>query len=169
VVVFVNPTGVAPQLLSMSIRRFLVQALLVWEGYPLSGLKASTADAATVGPMQQWLHTSLLALATDHRFSELTGSPPEPRRFSRLPPFTVPSEIRQKLVAFESALGRNEQPTELASDARAIADVLNRHDVRTAAGFRAAFGGILELWDMRGPVIIGVADKTSGAISETAW
>ena len=61
----------------------------MWEGYPLSGLKANTPDSATVGPMQQWLHTALLALATDHRFSELTGTPPEPRRFSRLPPFNT--------------------------------------------------------------------------------
>jgi len=169
VVVFVNPTGVAPQLLSVSIRRFLVQALLVWEGYPLSGLKPNTPDATTVGPMQQWLHTALLALATDHRFSELTGTPPEPRRFSRLPPFQVPPGVRPKLVAFESALGASEHPGEISADARAIADVLERNDVRTPAGFRAALGGILELWEMRGPVILGVADKESGVISETAW
>src|SRR3569623_3227065 len=80
VVVFVNPTGVDPQLLSINIRRFLVQALLVWEGYPLSGLKANTPDATTVGPMQQWVHSTLLALAPDHRFSELTATTPEPRR-----------------------------------------------------------------------------------------
>jgi len=169
VVVFVNPTGVDPQLLSLSIRRFLVQALLVWEGYPLSGLKPNSPDAATVGPMQQWLHTALLALATDHRFSELTRTPPEPRRFSRLPPFKVPPGVRQKLVAFESALGAGLYPGELPGDARAIADVLNRNELSTPAGFRAAFGGILDLWELRGPVILGVADKESGAISETAW
>jgi|GEM_PF-5585688 len=169
VVVFVNPTGVNPQLLSMSIRRFLVQALLVWEGYPLSGLKADSPDAPTVGPMQQWLHTSLLALATDHRFSELTRTPPEPRRFSRLPPFQVPPEVRQKLVAFESALGASVHPGDLAGDARAIAEALNRNDARTPAGFRAAFGDILDLWQMRGAVILGVADKESGVISQTGW
>lgn len=169
VVVFVNPTGVDPQLLSISIRRFLVQALLVWEGYPLSGLKANTPDSATVGPMQQWLHTALLALATDHRFSELTGTPPEPRRFSRLPPFKVPPGVRPKLVAFESALGACVHPGELPADARAIEDVLSQNDVRTPAGFRAAFGGILRLWGMRDPVILGVADKQSGVISETSW
>jgi len=169
VVVFVNPTGVDPQMLSESIRRFLVQALLVWEGYPLSGVKANTADAATVGPMQQWLHTGLLALATDHRFSELTGTPLKARRFSRLPPFQVPPGVRAKLVAFESALGASDHPGDIAGDARAIADVVKRNDVRTPAGFRGAFGGILELWEMREPVILGVADKESGAIAETAW
>ena len=172
VVVFVNPTGVEPQMLSNSIRRFLVQTLLVWEGYPVSGLKAGALDAAAaqvVGPMQQWLHMGLLAVATEQRFTELTATPRERRQVSRLPPFKVPPGVRPKLVAFESALGAMDHPGTLAEDARAIVEVLQRDDVRTAAGFRAAFGAILELWGMRAQVILGVADKQSGAIAETAW
>ena len=169
VVVFVNPTGVEPQMLSNSIRRFLVQALLVWEGYPLSGLKAGAPDAATIGPMQQWLHMGLLAVATEQRFAELTATALEPRRVSRLPPFKVPPGVRPKLVAFESALGASDHPGEIPADARAIAEVLKRNDVRTPSGFSAAFGEILESWGLRGHVILGVADKESGAIAETAW
>jgi hypothetical protein len=169
VVVFVNPTGADPQLLSNSIRRFLVQTLLVWEGYPLAGLKAGAPDAATVGPMQQWLHMGLLAVATEHRFAELTSSKVERRHVSRLPPFKVPPGVRPKLVAFESALGAIDHPGPIPPDARALAEILREYDVRTAAGFRAAFGSILEQWGMRGSVILGVADKETGAIAETPW
>lgn len=172
VVVFVNPDGVDPQLLSLSIRRFLIQALLVWEGYPLAGLKPNALDAAgaaQVGPLQHWLHMGLLATAAENRLAELASTPPEPRRASRLPPPKVPPELRAKLVAFESAMGAELHPGELSSEARAIAEVLRRVDVRSPAGFRAAFGGILELWGIRGHVILGVADQASGAINETPW
>ena len=94
VVVFVNPTGVDPQLLSINIRRFLVQALLVWEGYPLSGLKANTPDATPVGPLQQWVQSTLLALAPDHRFYELTATTPEARRFKRQTPIKMTPGVR---------------------------------------------------------------------------
>jgi hypothetical protein len=169
VVVFVNPTGIHPQVLSNSIRRFLIQALLVWEGYPMSGLKPDVADAATVGPMQHWLHQGLFAVAAEHRFAELTVTTPEPRLVSRLPPFKVPPGVRPKLVAFESAMGLAQHPGEVSPDARAIDEVLRKSDLRSAAGFRAAFGGILELWGLRPHVVLGVADKESGAIAETPW
>jgi len=172
IVVFVNPEGADPQLLSASIRRFLVQALLVWEGYPLAGLRPNQPDpaaTANVGPMQHWLHTGLLALATEHRLAELAAAPPEPRRASRLPPFQAPPDVRPKLVAFESALGASVHAGTLSPEARAIADVIQKEDVRTPAGFRAAFGAILELWGLRAHVILGVADKESGAITESSW
>jgi len=172
IVVFVNPEGADPQLLSASVRRFLVQALLVWEGYPLAGLKPNTLDAAataTIGPMQHWLHTGLLAMATEHRLAELASLPPEARRASRLPPSRVPPDVRPKLVAFESAMGVSVHAGPLSAEARAIADVLQKEDLRAPAGFRAAFGRILELWGIRAHVILGVADKESGAISETPW
>ena len=172
IVVFVNPEGADPQLLSASVRRFLVQALLVWEGYPLAGLKPNALDAAaaaTIGPMQHWLHTGLLAVATEHRLAELASLPPEPRRASRLPPSRVPPDVRPKLVAFESAMGVSVHAGPLSAEARAIADVLQKEDLRAPAGFRAAFGNILELWGIRAHVILGVADKESGAISETPW
>ena len=169
VLVFVNPDGVEPQMLSNSIRRFLIQALLVWEGYPMSGLKADAVDAATVGPMQQWLHMGLLAAATEQRFAQLTATPPEPRRFSRLPPFRVPPDVRVKLVALESAMGLAGHPGEISADARSIAEALRQSDLGTPSGFRAAFGSILELWGLRSLVILGVADKESGTIAETPW
>jgi len=176
IVVFVNPEGTDPQLLSASVRRFLVQALLVWEGYPLAGLRPGTPDAAAaaklapvIGPMQHWLHTGLLAMATEHRMAELAATPPEPRRASRLPPFQAPPEVRTKLVAFESAMGASVHAGPLSPEAQAVAEVLQKADLGTPAGFRAAFGGILDLWGVRAHVMLGVADKDSGAISESAW
>lgn len=169
VVVFVNPNGVDPQVLSNSIRRFLIQALLVWEGFPMAGVKPDVADAATVGPMQHWLHQGLFAVAAEHRFAELTKAEPELRRISRLPPFKMPPGVRPKLVAFESAMGVSLHPGDVSADARAIAEVLRQSDVKTPSGFRAAFGGILELWGLRPHVVLGVADKESGAIAETPW
>jgi len=176
IVVFVNPEGTDPQLLSASIRRFLVQALLVWEGYPLAGLRQSALDPAAtakiapvIGPMQHWLHTGLLAMATELRMAELASAPPEPRRASRLPPFQAPPDVRAKLVAFESAMGASVHDGPLSPEARAVTEVLQKADLGTPAGFRAAFAGILDLWDIRGHVMLGVADKESGAISESAW
>ena len=176
IVVFVNPDGVAPPILSHTIRRFLIQALLVWEGFPVAGLRPVAPDAAAakaiaeaVGPLQHWLHMGLLGTAAEAKLAELFAAAREPRPASRLPPPRLPAALRQKLVDFESAMARTERPLDISAGADAIAEILGQVDVSSAAGFRAASARILDLWGVRQHVILGVADKESGAISEVPW
>ena len=172
IVVFVNPDVVDPRILAHSLRRFLIQTLLVWEGYPMAGLRPTglePAVAAAVGPMQHWLHLGLLGAAAELRLAALTGGTPEARQSSRLPPFRLPPPVRKNLVDFECAMGMSGSPDEARPDARAITAVLQEADVGSAVGFRVAFGRILDLWGVRQHVMLGVADKESGAISEVPW
>jgi hypothetical protein len=97
IVVFVNPDVLDRQQLSNGVRRFLIQALLVWEGYPMAAFKPTSPDAAASGAglLQQWLHMGLLGAAAEARAAELSGVAPEPRAMSRFPPFNVPPEARR--------------------------------------------------------------------------
>ena len=176
IVVFVNPDGVPPPILSNNIRRFLIQALLVWEGYPIAGLRPVAPDEMTakaiaeaVGPLQHWMHMGLLGTAAESKLAELFATAPEPRRASRLPPPKLPPALRQKLIDFESAMALTDRPPAVSAGADAIAEILGQADVNSALGFRAASSRILELWGVRQHVILGVADKESGAINEVPW
>jgi len=173
IVVFVNPDVLDPQRLANHIRRFLIQALLVWEGYPLGRVRPGAVDEATasvVGLLQNWLHLSLFETVTESRLAALAATTVERRQVSRLPPSRLPPGIRPKLVDLESALGLDDvTAADALTGARAIADILRQADVKSPVGFRIAFGRILDLWGVRDHVVIGVADPNSGVISEVAW
>jgi hypothetical protein len=170
IVVFVNPDALDRQQLSNGVRRFLIQALLVWEGYPMAALKPAAPDAATSGAglLQQWLHMGLLSVAAEGRAAELTGVAPDPRQMSRLPPFNMPPEVRSKMVDFESAM-TNVDSEAPSPGARTITDIMRGGDLKSPGGFRQVFGRILDLWNIRQHVILGVANKETGAIGEVAW
>jgi hypothetical protein len=169
-VVFVNPDVLDRQQLSNGVRRFLIQALLVWEGYPMAGFKPASPDAAASGAefLQQWLHMGLLGGAAEARATELGGEPPAPRLMSRLPPFNLPPEARQKMVDFESAM-TNVDGKAPSPGARTITEVIRSGDLKSPAGFRQIFGRILDLWNIREHVILGVANKETGVIGQDPW
>jgi hypothetical protein len=72
------------------------------------------------------------------------------------------------MVDLESAM-TNVDGKAPSPGARTITDFIGGGDLKSPEGFREIFGRILELWSIREHVILGVANKETGAIGEVAW